>query len=167
MANEDEDEVQNREENESGYDTNTIMSASSFDTIISVPSSSHSIISIPDSANSTQYDAFEVQSRQISCTEDVLLTLLFSFGDVCVHLVNGQECDDTQCESKHTFPSREYILNKLVNHSDEQIDNAYELVMRSKVLKKKYLEVFNDFFMEVISEHHGYYFIHIFHSKNS
>lgn len=112
---------------ESGYESLT--SVRSSDTIISIGSD----------------ESDEPVINPIILTEEVEMTLIFSFDDICIHLVNNQECDDTLCESSHIFPSREFILNKLIDHTPEQINKAYELVLKSKALKNKYLEVFNGF----------------------
>ncbi|KAL7049418.1 hypothetical protein ACKWTF_003689 [Chironomus riparius] len=120
--------VRNLEENESGYESDSLMIDASHDTIIAI-----------------EDDEPEEPLIPIEPTEQVDMTLIFSFDDVCIHLVNNNECDDTLCESNHTFPSREFVLNKLIDHTPEQINMAYELILKSKVLKKKYLEVFNGF----------------------
>lgn len=114
------------EENESGYGSDSLMAAVS----------SEAIITIED-------DEPEKQINQIVPTEEVEMTLMFSFGDICIHLVNGQQCESSLCEANHIFPSREFILKKLVHSTPEQVNKAYELVIKSKVLKTKYLEVFN------------------------
>lgn len=99
-------------------------------------SSTDTIIMIDD-------DEPKESMNPIVLTEEVKMTLIFSFGDICIHLVNGQHCDDSLCEANHIFPSREFILKKLVRDTPDQINKAYELVLKSKPLKTKYLEVFN------------------------
>lgn len=79
---------------------------------------------------------------RIELTEEIEQTLLYTFQDLCIDLVNGIECEDIECRAKHFFPTAQTIRQHLENHTEEQIDRAYELVLRSNVLKKRYLEVF-------------------------
>ncbi|XP_070494838.1 uncharacterized protein [Chironomus tepperi] len=115
------------DKNESGYGSDAIMAFDSSETIISNDSD------------------VSLQGNPIMLTEEVEMTLVFTFDDICIHLVNNLECGDTLCESNHIFPSRQFVLNKLIDHTPEQINEAYELVLKSKILKRKYLEVFNGF----------------------
>lgn len=83
--------------------------------------------------------------EHINMTGEIEMTLMYSFEDVCIDLVNGQECDNVLCDSNHAFPAPNRVRQRLAQHTEAQIDKAFELVLKSKILKKRYYDVFEPF----------------------
>lgn len=77
---------------------------------------------------------------------DTELILAFTFYDICINLVNGQDCEQrAACKhSRHIFPTNIEISKKLMAHTKAQIDAAFNLVITKPILNKKYLRVFQN-----------------------
>lgn len=67
-------------------------------------------------------------------------------------MINGNECEDSLCDARHAFLTRKEIRDILRSHTDAQLNQAFELVLRSKVLKKRYYEVFESLFNAAASD---------------
>lgn len=81
--------------------------------------------------------------EEIIDDEVTKITILYSFNDLCINMINTETCHESECEyTRHTFPSQNEMQSALNVLTKGQFKKAKELLMRSASLKRKYLRLF-------------------------